>query len=763
MAQDIILQKNIDTYKELTDYIKQLKNEMSGLKESTQEYADKAEELAKATQKKSNIDKAAKGTLDQYNKSAKDSINALKEQIKLKNQERNAMDMGSKEYKKATAELKVLNDRLREAGTTAGDWRANVGNYTKSITSAFGQMGSAAGVMTGSLGAASSAMGGLAAASGPVGIAIAAIAGALALLTRGITSSEANSNKFTQSLAPLKAVVVLIDRAVQNLASRFLDLQEKIRGNETIMKVFNTTAQYAVTIFKVIVERIERFVEGVNELGSALKPVGDALKSTFEPVANWIGNIADKIKTALQPTIDWIIDKYNKIANSTAGKLMGLIPIDVIKSAWEEAGEAVDNFTNEVDNIASTISKLDNLEAQLAKNRRSRNEENASLQAKIAQKEAEIAEIRAKEVKTDEDYARIQDILLEKKELQGKINENNIATAKEELQLIQGRNALSDSSTEDLNAESDAKVKLTNATAAAAQTERDYQNEVRKTNKELEANQKKERATQLKTNVDTLNGALKELEATYTSTIASLCTPIAPEDNEATTGAINAYYDQIQANYDADLLAYQAMIDGKIDALEKFKAKQEELGEDTKAIDGEIAKLKANLLKKEEEINLKKEKSDRARTKAVKASYNQQLGAFSDLLGAMEGLMDENTIAYKATAIAKAIIDTFLAANQALTLPPPANWIQMAAVITTGLANVASIIKTDPTGETSAPAAPATPTPVQNFVQEQPYTYSRQVQTVEEEELLNHNYVVSVVDINNAQNKVRVRESESTW
>jgi hypothetical protein len=55
-------------------------------------------------------------------------------------------------------------------------------------------------------------------------------------------------------------------------------------------------------------------------------------------------------------------------------------------------------------------------------------------------------------------------------------------------------------------------------------------------------------------------------------------------------------------------------------------------------------------------------------------------------------LLDKETVGYKAFAIGKASIDTFLGADLALaTVPPPFGFIEAAAVIATGLANVAKI------------------------------------------------------------------------
>ena len=96
----------------------------------------------------------------------------------------------------------------------------------------------------------------------------------------------------------------------------------------------------------------------------------------------------------------------------------------------------------------------------------------------------------------------------------------------------------------------------------------------------------------------------------------------------------------------------------------------------------------------------------------IVANVNDQIDAYAGLTNALIGLAGEN----KELAVASAIIDTFVGANKALgNAPPPLNYINMAAVIATGLANVSKIMSTDVGtggggGSVSAPA-PSTPAP----------------------------------------------------
>lgn len=765
MAQDTqsLINENISTVKELREEINRLKDSLVTTQEGTQEWKENVEKLNAAQNKMNTITRAAKGTLDSYNKSEKDSINSLKQRIKELNSERNAMDMNSKEYKVATKELEKLNNKLREAGTSAGDWKANVGNYAASLSGSFAQLGSAATGVTGAVGGLNASM--LKLAATPTGAAILALVAAIGTLAKGIKSSEENTNRFNQILAPLKALMVMLEKAAQGVADKFLTWVENMKKSEGAMKVINTALQAIVTVINVAIKRIERMYEGWVEAFKDMKVWADKLKDFAKPLIDSIDKVAGKIRNVLQPAIDWIIEKYNTIADSKWGKRLGLTPIELLAQTWNEAGESVEDYMTELDEVTDKVSKLDKLEAQLAKNRRARAQANAKDQGLIADLDNKIAQ-----AKEEKDYAKAIELVNQKKEIQARIDERNIATAREELALISKRNSLSDSATKDLDAESDAKVALTNATNAATQAQTALIKEVDKLGKQQAAEEAAKKAEKLKQAITDLNAELKNTEATYQETLNGIQNPDALESNEATKAAIEEYYNQVIENYRLEGEAYQQMTDDKIAALEKFIEAQKALGNDTAVQEAEILKLQAANTKKQIEFKKKEEAADKAKVKAVKANANEQLQAYSSLLDGMSGLLEENTIGFKAISVAKAVIDTYLAANNALaTLPPPASYVAAAASIATGLANVVSILKVNPKGESAMPDAGGTggsaivSTPLIN--ESQPFSYSRTVTTEEEDELNRRNTKVYIVDseIRDAVNKVDIRENESQF
>lgn len=773
-----VIKGNISSLKELKDAIKSFKDELATAKEGSEEWKKAAEGLAVAQERVDKINRAAKGTLEGYDKSAKDSINTLKARIKELNTERNAMDMNSQEYKDATARLKEMNDTLRNSGVAAGDMKANVGNYAESLAAGFagvkdavgqassqmitaiGGLGQSLGGLSPTLATVTTGMKGLTAATGAVGIAMAAIAAVLAAFKEGVQSSEANTNKFKEALVPLQAVLTLIQRGIQDITGKFLDWAIALRQNEKFMNALHTVAQAIVTVFLLMKKRVEDTTAVFKKWYDRVKEVANKIWDVFKPVIDTVDKVFNTVKGKLEPVIKWIIDKWNWLAKTDVGKLFGLKTVKDVNAAWQEAGETVSSYSKTVQKVEKEIK--DNLENEISLQQSKRDLliESAKLEGQLAAKELEINEARNEEVK---DYDKILELINEKTEIQKQLAQNNIEQKRQELEIIRERNKLSQSNQEALDAETRAEAELIKAENALTQAEANGEKEKTRTLK-AQSTEKRTKA------INALNGALKELEAQYTETIAALDRPIAPEGAEIDKTSINEYHDAVIANYQAEYDAYAAMTEAKIAELEKFIEQQKAAGENTASQEAEITKLRANQAKEYKKMILSMDADDKNRTKQLRANYQAQLGAYSDLMGSMSDLFEENTVAYKLTATAKALIDTYMAANAVLAEQQGgviARTAAMAATIAAGVANVMAIWKTDtknPSVSQNTVAA-ATSTPQ---VDNTPYSYSQTVQTVAAEETLNQNtepiqvYVLES-DITSAQNKARVRVAESSF
>tara|TARA_R110000737_G_C14550309_1_gene480532 strand:- start:3 stop:1385 length:1383 start_codon:yes stop_codon:yes gene_type:complete len=147
---------------------------------------------------------------------------------------------------------------------------------------------------------------------------------------------------------------------------------------------------------------------------------------------------------------------------------------------------------------------------------------------------------------------------------------------------------------------------------------------------------------------------------------------------------------------------------------------------------------------------------ERQKSAIVRGGVNEQLDAYANLAGALSQLAGEN----KELAIAEAIISTWSAANKALDAPYPLNFINMAAVIAAGLANIRKIMETDVPGASgggggSMPSG-ASPQPPSSQMMSGAFTLGGG-QEVEPARA----YVVSD-DITNNQNKLAIIRRRAT-
>lgn len=83
--------------------------------------------------------------------------------------------------------------------------------------------------------------------------------------------------------------------------------------------------------------------------------------------------------------------------------------------------------------------------------------------------------------------------------------------------------------------------------------------------------------------------------------------------------------------------------------------------------------------------------------KIQEASENAKLQAIASTFGQAKGLFKENTLAYKAMAVAEAAISTYLSVTKTLAeYPGPVGWAMSAVQIALGLAQVAKIVSVQP-------------------------------------------------------------------
>jgi hypothetical protein len=184
-------------------------------------------------------------------------------------------------------------------------------------------------------------------------------------------------------------------------------------------------------------------------------------------IGKFFKNITDTVKGFFTTLTTWV----DKVSNSKLGKALGL---DGLAAQLRE----IVNAQNE---LTASNKKIADSENELNKLRRRNNEQTALDERRIAQLRAEASD---KDQYTASERIRK---LEEAAALEEGIMKRNVVEKQKELNLIRLKNSLTQSGTEDLNAESAAQVALTQAGT-------EYYNRMRTLQRQLQAAKKEEAA-----------------------------------------------------------------------------------------------------------------------------------------------------------------------------------------------------------------------------------------------------------------------------
>lgn len=416
----VILDKEINTLKELKAVIADLSNTVATAENHDEEWVKAANALAEAQSHLNDVSKARKGQIDALNTTEENSINLLKQKIKDLNAQRNAMDMNSEAYKKATAELKVLNDQLRESGVAAGDMRANVGNYTQSIIDAFGKMGIS--------------MGGLQAP-------FVALTQVIASGGKGITDALGNIStsigNLGKTMASMGGPAAAAKTAITSVGSALKALIANPVG-AAIMAI--------VIAFKTLSAIVNKVKEAINSNEESQMALKEAM-SAFQPVIDAVNNAFDALGQVVVKVIGWIGDAFRKLREAAAAvtDFFG-----ITKGAKKRVKEQNDQYKE--------LAKSQN---QLIKNKREYQKLNASDKAEVERLREQASETQNLEEK--------HRLLEEAKNKQSEIDNRNIEIAKQELAILKqlASQTANNAEMNDRLAAAQARVAEAEATAAA--------------------------------------------------------------------------------------------------------------------------------------------------------------------------------------------------------------------------------------------------------------------------------------------------------
>lgn len=438
-----------------------------------------------------------------------------------------------------------------------------------------------------------------------------------------------------------------------------------------------------VAVFAAIVAVISKVIGVMKQSEEGVARLGIAM-SGFKAIGDQITKVMEKLGGAL----GWVIEKCATLL----GKVLGL----------QEETEQYKRIQEE--------------ELALQKERRRVSEENAEIELRIAElrnKASDKLNVSAKE--------RIA-ALHEAMRLEKVVSTNNINLATREYELLKEKNSLTESSTEDLNRESEAKRNITTIQADLNNKMREYNAQLKEATNEMiiQEGKKAEEAAMAE------RLALKRKEFEENVKIA---------DEEVT----------LQERTNNALMGGLAKLQGFKDS---------------------IAQKDADSKKKEQ-----------ARDKAVAESKVQYAMIGAQAMQSAAQIVGEETKVGKAMMVASAIMNTYASANQAYNamagipyVGPALGAAAAAAAVVSGLANVKQILSVDASGKStpSIGGAGSTTAFVQPpaVVQEVPVT--RTLTSASEEERLNKMASETRVflvysDVEQAGKQVEVQQTEASF
>ena len=303
--------------------------------------SEKTKEVKRAAQ--AEIDNAR--STDTANKSYYEKqqiLSSLGRQIKM-------MATDTKEEQAAQQQLieqyNKLNNELKQVDESMGNFHRNVGNYKNSILEALGinngfiqslldiaERGGGATVVVKQMASQTKAFGTemLALLKNPIVLTLGAIASALALVSKGISSSEENTKKWNVVLAPFNKLLEKVTGWLQQAAAKVLDFALSMeKGFVKVLRFLH--------IFPDLADSIERSIAQAQAANEVTEQTEEVTEEAVNGIARVSVTSSEAIKTAAELANDAVkalqsryasmavtqSALYNAQQNALAGRLAG--------------------------------------------------------------------------------------------------------------------------------------------------------------------------------------------------------------------------------------------------------------------------------------------------------------------------------------------------------------------------------------------------------------------------------------------------------
>lgn len=218
------------SFKSLGDakkYIDRLRASLIDLDETSEEYAERVDEIDKVQDK---LNKAMKATGDKT-KDAEGSYNALSKQMsELKKAFKATNDEAEREV--LAKQIVNINDQLKEMDASIGNYQRNVGNYEAAFTNGLNNIAAQVKALSNPMAIATKGVNALGKAmkaliANPVGAIIMAIVVAVKALKKGFEQSETATNSLKRAFSALQPIMNGINKIFTGFANLVGSIAEK--------------------------------------------------------------------------------------------------------------------------------------------------------------------------------------------------------------------------------------------------------------------------------------------------------------------------------------------------------------------------------------------------------------------------------------------------------------------------------------------------------------------------------------------------------
>lgn len=616
----------------------------------------------------------------------------------------------SQEYQKQSKIVAESKASLDQFGKGVHDNRLNVGSYGEAIQAAFGGMNPLMTAAAGGVKKVSMAFKALLA--NPIVAVIAAVVAAFSTLIAYFKRSEEGQNALAKVTMVFKSVldnildvVSAVGKAIWTAFTKPKEAIEKlgnfIKTNITnriealkdiggaVMKIFKGDFKQG---FKELGESSVQLLTGVDDL---VGKVGRGVKKLGEEIADDVRRakiLADELAQIAKDERRELVDNA-KLAGESA-KLRA----DAELEKFLNAQKAIELYEKSFDLDEKVLAR----ELDLAKRKAKNAAEQAALANSdiekinaVAAAEAEVFKkqqafdekrrertrrlnmIRKEALKQEEDAAKAR-IEIYKAEVAGTVKKNTSIIASE-LATVEEKVAAAE---ENLRIQKEVYSREADVLIKALDVER-----------ELKLKSEENYAIELAALIANRNADIEMMEVAHQDNLDKIAKQAAKEAADDFKALIEI--ERIQNQYSLDEqarildLEYQGML---------------------KAVEYEQLTANQKLL-----IEEKYNEAKRQLSLSRMALSDQELNMQADALGAMSNLIGQQTAAGKGFAVAQAMINTYVAASQALRDPTLVSTAMkvaaMISIIGTGLANVRNILKVDTSGSASGAATSISSSP----------------------------------------------------